>query len=180
VRNYAPAERQGAFGYRSAAVAEAHYTQRAFTEGARLGAPPKTRLHVAGHRVEPAREQQDISHDRVGNGLAEGSGRVADRDAAAARVHHVDRIDARAPLRDHAQTRRRVEHAARDLVVAADDGVNVADDRYQIALGELLDDAHGNHIAARCAELSLVTLERSHGAWRGDENFPALAVAHPG
>jgi hypothetical protein len=44
----------------------------------------------------------------------------------------VDGVDSRAPLRDDFQTRRRAQHLFGELVVAADDAVDVADPLQQL------------------------------------------------
>ena len=129
-------------------------------------------------RGELADGQQRVAENRVGDGLAERVRRVADRDAAPPRLVDVDRVHAGAPLRDDAQIRRRVQHAAGDAIVAADDAVRAGQQPQEVVLFEPLGGTRKDDVAATLLERPAVPVDAGAGVWRGDDDSPPGNVGH--
>jgi hypothetical protein len=135
-------------------------------------------VHVRVHFFELPCRQQRVAEDRVGDGLAEGVGRVADGDAAPPRFGDVDRINAGAPLRDDAQIRGCVENPPGDAVVAADDPVRARQQSQKVVLFEPLGGTRKDGIAAALLECAAVAIDARTGLRGGDDDSPPRNVGH--
>ena len=120
----------------AAAVADADDAQRLLGKGSQLRLAPVAVMHVRVHTIELSGQHQHVAENGVGHRLAERVRRVAHDDAAPFGFGHVDRVDAGAPFRDHAQVGGRAEDTRRQAIVAADDAVDTRQQREQLLLVE--------------------------------------------